>query len=94
VEDKRVRTILEPQALKEHLPTVPTLHTFFDILKHHDWYFEMSDDHRVWKAGATHEEQIKSMCRISEPHKTMHKAFTDHIFEGKKVPVLDDFISL
>lgn len=34
------------------------LENFEALLKNHDWYFEYSDDHRVWQAGRVERGQI------------------------------------
>lgn len=30
-------------------------------LAHHDWYFDYSDDHRVWKAGQRASEELTAL---------------------------------
>jgi hypothetical protein len=30
---------------------LPTLSEFYDMLEHHDWTFQYSDDHRYWRRG-------------------------------------------
>ena len=29
-----------------------------NLLKNHDWYYDMSDDHRVWEMGAASKKAI------------------------------------
>lgn len=37
-------------------------------LKHHDWYYQYSDDHRVWQAGRSAYARIQSlMAKVGEP---------------------------
>jgi hypothetical protein len=31
---------------------------FFDLLKKHDFWYEMSDDHLVWRKGCNEREEI------------------------------------
>ena len=37
--------------------------TFRDMLKHHDYYYAMSDDHSVWKKGQAQRDAIYSMIK-------------------------------
>jgi hypothetical protein len=33
------------------LPSLAELHAFIDRLTSHDWWYDFTDDHQVWKAG-------------------------------------------
>lgn len=37
----------------------PDLTTLETLLKQHDWYYQYSDDHRVWQRGQAHAEEIR-----------------------------------
>ena len=43
---------LKPQFIKMALETE---------LKHHDWTYEYSDDHGVWRSGSAHQDKIKKI---------------------------------
>jgi len=34
----------------------------------HDWFYDYSDDHRVWTAGKNSFAQLKEMQKIYDPH--------------------------
>lgn len=36
------------------------------LLKEHDWYYNYSDDHNVWKRGETRSELIREAMLICE----------------------------
>lgn len=36
------------------------IYEFADMLRNHDWFYVMSDDHRVYKNGSYNEERIQS----------------------------------
>jgi len=38
-----------------------TLEEFEIVLKNHDWFSAMSDDHRVWKRGQEEFKKIREM---------------------------------
>ena len=35
-----------------------TLEDFQDMLRRHDWYFQMSDDHNAWVKGSKQDKEI------------------------------------
>ena len=37
--------------------------TFVKALKSHDWYYDYSDDHSVWKQGEAERAQLRMMYR-------------------------------
>jgi len=37
----------------------PDLTTLESLLKTHDWFYQYSDDHRVWKKGRDQEDEIR-----------------------------------
>lgn len=49
---------------------------FKEILEKHDWFYSMSDDHRVWKAGVAAEGRIKEI-RESDP--TLNQLYLDFV---------------
>lgn len=71
---------------------------FFKACAEFDWYYQYSDDHRVYLAGC---EAHKSLFVISQTNPVYHKiykAWEEHMFSGKpfgtdraKKPELSDF---
>ena len=83
-------SILTLGYLKSELPKEPDLKTFFEMLRLHDWYFSMSDDYRVWKSGQNEHDQIMAICKQSERHKKIYEYFKKYLFDGKKLPKIED----
>ena len=42
----------------------PDLNTLEKLLKTHDWYYEYSDDHRVWQRGRDQRDEIRRQMDI------------------------------
>ncbi len=40
------------------------LETLKQLLKSHDWYFEMSDDYRVWTRGQSEHRAIVALVQV------------------------------
>ena len=36
-----------------------TLREYWDMLNRHDWYYQFSDDHRIWSEGSKNSDQIR-----------------------------------
>lgn len=44
-----------------------TLDQYIAQLKAHDWFYEYSDDSRVWQAGRDVREQLRTAQRVLDP---------------------------
>lgn len=40
---------------------------YIKLLQSHDWFYNYSDDHRVWKAGEASYNKIVALARIHDP---------------------------
>jgi len=60
------------------------LQEFDTLLARHDWYYNYSDDHRVWHRGEASVQQINSARKLSESHETLYLAYVNSIFEDYK----------
>ena len=53
-----------------------TVSQFYDQLKSFDWFYEMSDDHRVWTRGNARHEKLKYIATArGGEYKTMMDDF-------------------
>ena len=60
-----------------------TLNEFYDILNSHDWYFNYSDDHRVWTRGNRALNRIRHIAAESGQHNKLFQDFQNHHFSGE-----------
>ena len=44
---------------------------YFKQLRYHDWYYNYSDDHRVWKAGSANYDLIRDKRKEKQTYKSM-----------------------
>ena len=45
------------------------MQTLIEMLRNHDWYFEYSDDHKVWQSGVVQRAEINAEAeRLGETH--------------------------
>lgn len=59
-----------------------TLPEFYDLLAKHDWYFDYSDDFRVWQRGQAERQRIRTIAKESVEHNDLFRAFYAHYFNG------------
>ncbi len=59
-----------------------TLLEYYNELEKHDWYFNYSDDHRVWSNGNSNLKRLQKLSMLSEKHRDLYEAYEAHIFSG------------
>jgi len=47
---------------------IQLLHDFKEACRGHDWYYDYSDDHRVWQRGSQQSANINSMLKELKEH--------------------------
>lgn len=51
---------------------------YIKLLQSHDWFYNYSDDHRVWRAG---EEQYKKIMALAKEHDPSFEIFRQYMKE-------------
>lgn len=59
------------------------LQELFDRLDRHDWYYQMSDDHRCWVAGEADNASLNEMAAKISGGPELKSAFSAHYFTGE-----------
>ena len=49
-----------------------TIEEYKKLLTYHDWFYEMSDDHRVWQEGRLAQARIIAGAKESEEHMKLY----------------------
>ena len=44
------------------MTTLKDFQSYVQALKHHDWNYEFSDDHSVWKAGQANAKKLRAQA--------------------------------
>ena len=68
--DKRA----EAERLRKENPQM--LEKYISMLKSHDWSYDYSDDHRVWKKGSDEAGKIRLMARDIDPDLELYKKYS------------------
>jgi regulator of PEP synthase PpsR (kinase-PPPase family) len=55
------------------------LQEYYDKLKAFDWFYEFSDDGRVWREGKTNHAILKGLSKTSERHEALYRSYETYI---------------
>jgi hypothetical protein len=58
------------------------LKEFDNMLKNFDWYYQMSDDNRVWRAGESASARIREVTKTSAEHKELYEVWSKYYYSG------------
>lgn len=59
------------------------LQEYWDLLNSHDWYYNYSDDQRVWSLGNKNDRKLRGIADSSPEHKRLYMGFVNYHFSGK-----------
>ena len=65
---------------------------YFKELQRHDWYYEYSDDHKVWEKGRNNSKRIQAAAQESEVMLRMYKDYADYVFNKMPKPTIEKYI--
>jgi hypothetical protein len=60
-----------------------SLSDYWDMLNKHDWWYEFSDDRRVYNAAACQDKYLRAVAKQSQEHQSLFEGFHRHHFTGK-----------
>lgn len=61
-----------------------SIQDFYQLLDDHDWYYQFSDDDRVYRRGAASMIGLMNIAANNGPeYKALLEAFNMHYFSGK-----------
>ena len=74
-----------------------TKQEYFVLCARHDWFYDYSDDHSVWRRGNDMQKIIREVSREMPDYEPIYKAWVSYINAldtGNKLPVpkLEDFV--
>ena len=66
---------------------------YFKELRYHDWYYEYSDDYRVWKRGSDNSDMLRNKSHQNVTYRRMYKEFIEWMNSERELPVIEEFIN-
>lgn len=58
------------------------LQSYYDELANHDWFYEYSDDHSVWRKGSSAQTQLRAKSNKAPEHLSLYNAWSSYMFSG------------
>jgi hypothetical protein len=55
---------------------------YYDLLAKHNWYYNFSDDNRVWRAGEINLTHLLNIAHESAAHAELYRQFEEYHFSG------------
>lgn len=72
---------------------------FFEKCQNFDWFYEMSDDHRIWQNGERNKSYLKSLCENNPLFLRIWTDWQNYKYSGSSfgtiklsVPALENYI--
>ncbi len=73
---------------------------YYEMLKNHDWYYDMSDDHNVYLAGLESRRHLEAIAyEKGLDYARMYEAFNKSYFSGEpwgtqpvEIPRLNEYL--
>lgn len=66
---------------------------YFNLCSTHDWFYQYSDDHRVWEEGSRHAERIRYLASDNEAYEKIRQEFNNWLRGERDRPTLEEFVS-
>ena len=66
---------------------------FFKEASQHDWFYDYSDDHRVWREGSDNQQRLYNIAEGNETKMQIMSAFRSYVRGNRERPTLDEFIA-
>jgi len=63
-----------------------TLSEYYELLCAHDWYYEFSDDHSVWRRGHRERTKINAIYNQSDKHEKLCDSFINWLSDRGPEP--------
>ena len=64
---------------------------YFNRLTNHDWYYNYSDDHSVWKRGNEYRDRLLNTAAEHPTYKKMYNEFVNWMRSNRERPVVTEF---
>lgn len=71
------------QSLNPNPDPLDDLRAYYDRLCKHDWYYDYSDDGKVWQRGLDSRNRLEVEARTDPKKAELYNGFKNHYFSGR-----------
>ena len=61
-----------------------TLSEYYGMLERFDWFYEYSDDHRIWNSGRSAHAILEKLAKTGPEYSKLYNEFRAHHFSGEQ----------
>ena len=83
----------QDEAGLENAVSSENIREYFKKLRYHDWYYEYSDDYRVWRQGSINFNLIRDMSKENDTYMKMFNEFITWMNSKRELPTIEEFIN-
>lgn len=69
------------------MPTIEEFAAYIKALSQHDWYYDYSDDHRVYSAGKHQQDRLIGQAQCHSIYRDAYQAYYAHTYSGQDFSV-------
>jgi len=85
--------LIEMKRVKQVGSTTEAIGEFYSELLRHDWFYEYSDDHSVWRRGSQNQDYLRKKSYESLDYFKMFREYSKYISGKRERPYLEEFLS-
>ena len=85
--------LIEMKRVKQVGSTTEAIGEFYSELLRHDWFYEYSDDHSVWRRGSQNQDYLRNKSYESLDYFKMFCEYSKYISGKRERPYLEEFLS-
>lgn len=63
------------QTNTQELKAVAEMDAYINLLRSHDWFYDYSDDHSVWKRGREQRNKLEAMAMRLDPERSIWRQY-------------------
>ena len=79
---------------KAGLVSSENIREYFNRLRNHDWYYDYSDDHSVWKRGNESRDRLLNTAAENTQYKEMYNEFVKWMRQERDaIPMIEEFLN-
>ena len=67
-----------------------TLQEYWKMLSLHDWHYQYSDDHSVWRRGHLAQKEVERVSGQSEAHLALHNGWIEWLCGNGEQPEMPE----
>lgn len=71
-----------------------SIEEYYKKLEQHDWFYNYSDDHRVWLRGVEQRKELQALCQENDVLTKMYGQYAVYMDNPRELrkPLIEDYL--